>query len=176
MSDPPVPWTWRLTLLVGLAAAAAVAFLYVLGVAIGTLFGQEAPVAHYRLDSTFSLPDTLVTPGVVETSDTAVICHRKTGTVREVTLGMHKTIFEEYGVPYRVHAAYEDDHVIPLELGGANSNANRWPQPLAQARIKDVVENYAHRQVCAGKLDLTWVQAWIARDWVVLLRYKQAHP
>jgi hypothetical protein len=136
------------------------------------LLGQ-AP-AHYRYDGNWLLPDSVQTPGAVETSDPMVVCHRTTPSLRHVTLTMHKAIFAEYQIDYATHAAYEDDHLISLELGGTNDNRNRWPQPLPQAKVKDQVENWSHRQVCNGKLALFYVQRQMADDWTVLLRQMQA--
>jgi len=83
---------------------------------------------------------------------------------------MHHAIFTEYGIPWAQHAKYEDDHVISLELGGLNDNANRFPQPYPEAFSKDSVENWAHRMACRGKLSLPYVQVQIVRDWTVLYR------
>lgn len=55
-------------------------------------------------------------------------------------------------------ADYEEDHFIPLEIGGAPSDVrNLWPEPYAGsqgARVKDVVENRLHREVCDGAISL----------------------
>jgi hypothetical protein len=65
---------------------------------------------------------------------------------------------------------YEIDHLIPLELGGADVVANLWPQsyetPRGSAGEKDRLENFLHRQVCAGKMPLRQAQAEIATDWL----------
>lgn len=57
---------------------------------------------------------------------------------------------------------WELDHLIPLELGGANSLSNLWAEPWPDARTKDVEENL-HREVCAGRLPIAEAQADIAR-------------
>jgi hypothetical protein len=45
---------------------------------------------------------------------------------------------------------YEEDHLIPLELGGnPTSPQNLWPEPWAQAHQSDPFENQLHREVCA---------------------------
>ena len=62
----------------------------------------------------------------------------------------------------------EIDHLVPRQLGGADTEANLWPQPLRQARLKDRAENRAHREVCDGRADLAEVQRQMARDWTVL--------
>ncbi|MFF4506643.1 hypothetical protein [Streptomyces sp. NPDC001401] len=57
---------------------------------------------------------------------------------------------------------YEEDHIIPLELGGAPSDpANLRPVPLAQARTDDQLENSLHRAVCDGSKTLTAAQSQI---------------
>jgi hypothetical protein len=51
------------------------------------------------------------------------------------------------------------------------------PEPYvgdANARQKDVVENYLHRQVCDGLLPLSEAQRLIATDWVSV--YYQIRP
>ena len=59
-------------------------------------------------------------------------------------------------------------HLIPLELGGANSIQNLWPQfylPKPGARQKDVVENRLHKSVCSGAMSLAEAQRRIATNW-----------
>jgi hypothetical protein len=68
-------------------------------------------------------------------------------------------------------AGYEEDHVVPLELGGdADDPANLWPEADASPNPKDRVENEARRRVCAGTLDLPAAQDLIVRDWHELAR------
>jgi hypothetical protein len=70
----------------------------------------------------------------------------------------------------------ELDHLIPLEIGGADDLSNIWPQcspgyagwTASGFRDKDKFENYLHRMVCAGSLSLTDAQLQISSDW---LRY-----
>ena len=65
-------------------------------------------------------------------------------------------------------SAYELDHLIPLELGGASTVANLWPEQRAGARgaaRKDELENVLKRQVCSGTLSLAAAQHDIASDW-----------
>lgn len=61
---------------------------------------------------------------------------------------------------------YEEDHLIPLELGGDPIDPhNLWPEPIAAARDKDKVETALHAAVCAGTLTLADAQARITQDW-----------
>lgn len=58
---------------------------------------------------------------------------------------------------------YEEDHFIPLELGGAPRNPNNlWPQPWDQARRKDKWELALNRAVCSGRMSLADAQRKIA--------------
>lgn len=65
----------------------------------------------------------------------------------------------------------EEDHLIPLELGGAPSDErNLWPQPGASPNEKDRVEDAAHSAVCSGRMSLPEAQQRIAQDWYGLGR------
>src|SRR5664280_2728256 len=64
---------------------------------------------------------------------------------------------------------YEEDHPVPLEVGGAPRDPlNLWPESYASAHQKDQVENAAHAAICAGKLPLATAQAGFQSDWTVL--------
>ena len=64
---------------------------------------------------------------------------------------------------------YEEDHFIPLEIGGHPSDPrNLWPEPYNPApgaRQKDKVENQLHREVCSGVITLERAQRIIVQDW-----------
>jgi hypothetical protein len=50
---------------------------------------------------------------------------------------------------------YEEDHFIPLELCGAPRNPkNLWPEPHAQSKLSDPLENKLKRKVCKGLMKL----------------------
>jgi hypothetical protein len=54
-------------------------------------------------------------------------------------------LYQETGPP----SAYEEDHLIPLELGVAPRNPkNLWPEPRSQAKKSDPLETRLKRQVC----------------------------
>jgi hypothetical protein len=70
--------------------------------------------------------------------------------------------------------AYEYDHLIPLELGGAPDAArNLWPEPGPSPNPKDALENRLHRLVCAGAVSLAAARRAIATDWVAAARQIQ---
>jgi hypothetical protein len=56
-------------------------------------------------------------------------------------------LYGETGSP----SGYEEDHYIPLELGGAPKNPkNLWPEPHSQSKLSDPLETKLKRQVCKG--------------------------
>ena len=74
----------------------------------------------------------------------------------------------QYGYKDTQLADYEEDHLIPLELGGDGyAAANLWPEPYAGtgARVKDTVENRLKVLVCDGQLELRADQQAIATNW-----------
>lgn len=119
------------------------------------------------------LPNQAFTPGQINPNlTTEVLCAPgfRTEDYRKVNQGLRKKVFQLYGLPYSVHHAYEVDHLIPLEVGGANAVANLWPQlyePDPGAHTKDGLENQLHRLVCTGKISLTDAQHCIASNWWV---------
>ena len=66
---------------------------------------------------------------------------------------------------------YEEDHLIPLSLGGAPADRrNLWPEPRLPddgwtAEKKDQLEDTLHRMVCEGEVSLRTAQWAIATDW-----------
>jgi hypothetical protein len=73
--------------------------------------------------------------------------------------------YGEKGTP----SAYEEDHLIPLELGGATRNPkNLWPEPIEQSKRSHPLERALEHKVCTGTLTLA-----AARRQIVL--YKRKH-
>lgn len=118
-----------------------------------------------------AVPDPKLTPGAVASTDLAAICapgyarsHRLYEIAREAYWSLTDHVLRTYGVHDR-HAV-ELDHRVPLALGGANSWLNVWPQPLAEARIKDRLEIAVWRAVCRDHtLSLDAAQAMFMGDW-----------
>ena len=75
---------------------------------------------------------------------------------RNVATPEKEQVAAEYGnIPKSDWANYEFDHMLPLCAGGSNDIRNLWPQPIAEAKEKDVVEN----EVCNGMKAGTMTQA-----------------
>jgi hypothetical protein len=90
--------------------------------------------------------------------------------------------YEWYGLPRPEENSgptqvCELDHLVPLELGGADGMGNIWPQCGPDAvslhqryfKQKDLVENYLAARVRAGEMPLGEAQRGIAVDWVQYL-------
>jgi hypothetical protein len=56
-------------------------------------------------------------------------------------------------------SAYQEDHLISLELGGDPTDPrNLWPEPYPRASAVDEIENELNAQVCSGALTLAQAQ------------------
>ncbi|MFZ1879667.1 MAG: hypothetical protein WAU41_05825 [Gaiellaceae bacterium] len=56
-------------------------------------------------------------------------------------------------------SAFQEDHMISLELGGNPTDArNLWPEPYPRASAVDKLENELNHRVCAGSLSLAQAQ------------------
>lgn len=155
--------------------------------AAALLFGAgPQPSAHYGHGlNGYALPDVAATPGVADphaVADTSGAPHMVAGVERNVCAkdfrtgpirkgirnfaGLKKKACAEYGVA-RCDKSVEGDHLISIEIGGCSDClTNLWPQPMAEARIKDhQVEDVLPKMVCAGKMSLADAQQCIAKDW-----------
>ena len=69
-----------------------------------------------------------------------------------------------YGYADTSLSSYEEDHLLPLELGGAPRDPkNLWPEPHTgsqNAYSKDGVENAVKKAVCAGRATLRGQGGW----------------
>jgi hypothetical protein len=132
------------------------------------------------------LPNLRLTPGVVSADVTQANINRTIcvsgytsgrrlddgRTVRpssSYTTALKRQQIVLYGYADTRLADYEEDHLIPLELGGDGyARGNLWPEAYAGttgARVKDKVENALHRLVCSGQLGLRTAQHAIATNW-----------
>ncbi len=120
------------------------------------------------------LPDPACTPGAIDPAVTqadikSTICRSGyTATVRppagETDSAKYKVTYAAYRVKHSVSS--ELDHLVSLELGGANDIANLWPEVGKQPNPKDAVENALHKAVCSGTVTLAAAQQAIASDWM----------
>lgn len=112
-------------------------------------------------------PNPQLTPGMARTATVKELCSTSTQMVRNTSESTKKQVCKAYGIKSQCPGPkWEIDHLISLELGGADTAVNLWPQPIKEAKIKDQLENTLHREICAGTLKLEDAQKCIASDWV----------
>ena len=122
------------------------------------------------------LPNSTLTPGVVMKSlttgapvGTKQICvSGYSKTVRNVPQAVKDQAYKRYHITNNP-GGHEVDHLVSLELGGANDIKNLWPQTYHgtwNAHVKDRLENVLHQTVCAGKVTLAQAQHDISTDWI----------
>jgi len=168
----------------------AAVLVVLIGVAIvwvarGSLGGElrtiAAPVTANKCHSVDGLPDPICTPGVADPRvtqaniQTTICVSGYTAKVRPSSLYtrlLKQRQIKEYGYTDTNLADYEEDHLIPLELGGHPTDSkNLWPELLTgsySATKKDGVENSLHTKVCAELMTLSAAQGAIAKNWELL--------
>ena len=131
------------------------------------------------------LPDHEQTPGAINpaaTGDNLEVTVCQPGWPQSVrppsayTSALKVAQLFEYGYADRNPRHYQEDHLVPLELGGAPRDPrNLWPQPnvvvlddgtQVGSKEKDDLEDLLHSEVCAGALSLSEAQRTIAGDWI----------
>jgi hypothetical protein len=151
---------------------------------------EDIEQARYRSPATCTsrdgLPDPNCTPGAViegEGEDEEMVCSssfktrsaRDSGTSREQKQGLYR----RYGIPHPRHNSgstqvCEIDHLVPLELAGADTMENLWPEcsPGYEGwegpgfKDKDSFENWLWNQVCVQRsMTLADAQQAIATNW-----------
>lgn len=104
----------------------------------------------------------VLNPDVTQETIASTICRRGwTRTIRppvEYTNALKLRQMREYGET-GPPSAYQEDHLISLELGGHPTDPrNLWPEPYPRAREVDAIENELNAQVCDGTLTLAEAQ------------------
>jgi len=161
-----------------------------------TLTPQPTPTdgsCHVGTKDGFPIPDPHCTPGAInKTVTVAVLKDRRFETccVRDhIESEEAKDVaYKWYGIPVPEqnegqNQVCELDHLVPLELGGADSMDNIWPQcgpdsvTLEQRyfKQKDMVEFYLADQVKAGNMDQATAQREIAADYTQFLDAARAY-
>jgi hypothetical protein len=132
---------------------------------------------HATGSGLYVLPDPSCTPGVTNPAvsqaniDQTICRSGWTSTVRppeSYTEPLKYQQMDAYGDSGSA-SNFEEDHLIPLELGGSPASPkNLWPEPGASPNPKDAVEDAANQAVCDGQLRLTVAQEAIANNWIAL--------
>jgi hypothetical protein len=145
-----------------------------------------------RVKNGYPLPDARCSPGAINPTITLTVLKDpefRTGCIRDcTTTGSQKAnTYGAYGIahPSRNNGSTQTcelDHVVPLELGGADTLDNIWPQcgptgaplPVRFFKEKDIVENYLAAEVKSGRRTLIAAQKGVAADWTQYLEQAKA--
>jgi hypothetical protein len=107
------------------------------------------------------LPNPKLTPGKIARND-----KDRNGVTEE----MERHLFDRYHIPWRRRPEFKLDHLIPLELGGADAMDNLWPQSLSarpySVERKDLLTQHLLARIAAGKMTLAQAQKEISEDWI----------
>ena len=107
------------------------------------------------------VPKPKLTPGRVARTD-----KERSG----VTVKMEQKVFARYRLPWARRAEFKIDHLIPRELGGADTIDNLWPQSVRArpygADRKELLVEVLLENIRTGKMTLAQAQEEISRDWI----------
>ena len=107
------------------------------------------------------LPNPKLTPGRIAKRD-----KDRSG----VTLKMEKKVFSRYRLPWPRRAEFKIDHLIPVELGGADTVDNLWPQSVRTkpygADRKELLTEVLLERVAKKQITLEQAQEQIRKDWI----------
>lgn len=118
----------------------------------------------------YHLPSCTMTPGALCTTtdpnyDGKAYAEQVPHCARNVPTALKAQVAAAYGnIPQSSWSNYEFDHYIPLCVGGSDDIKNLWPQPIADAQKKDVVENDVCAKLRAGTMTqaqaIATIRAW----------------
>lgn len=150
-------------------------------------FSANTTGCRTRMSNGYPIPDPKCTPGAINptvTSEVLADPSFRTKCIRNHVTTEHEKFvtYSWYGIHHPRHnhgrtQVCELDHLVPLELGGADTLDNIWPQcgPSDTTlwkryfKRKDLVENYLAKMVREGKMRLVDAQQGIAQDWTQYL-------
>lgn len=112
--------------------------------------------------ASWTLTPGVLNPAVTQATLRSTICVRGwTRTIRPAvsyTNELKRRGLRQYGLPGRA-SAYQEDHLISLELGGHPTDPrNLWPEPYPRASAVDRMENELNDAVCSGRMTLAEAQ------------------
>jgi hypothetical protein len=123
---------------------------------------RSHPAARAVLRASWSLTPGVVNPAVTQATLRTTVCSRGwTRTVRPPTSYTSTLKLRQMralglrGPP----SAYQEDHLISLELGGNPTDPrNLWPEPYPRAGEVDRIENELNARLCSGAITLDEAQ------------------
>jgi hypothetical protein len=107
------------------------------------------------------LPNPKLTPGKIA---------RRDKDQHGVAVAMEQKVFGRYRIPWTRRAEFKIDHLIPLELGGADHVENLWPQNLRVkpygVERKELLTRCLLLRIAEGRITLAQAQTAIQKDWI----------
>ena len=131
--------------------------LVVLATTLPRWSGGSGPKARV-VRASWAITPGVVNPDVDQGNIRATICRRGwTRTVRppvSYTNALKTKGLQQYGLR-GPPSAFQEDHLISLELGGNPTDPrNLWPEPYPRAAAVDQIENQLNHLICTGKITL----------------------
>jgi hypothetical protein len=107
------------------------------------------------------LPNPRLTPGKIAGRD-----KDRSG----VTTQMEQKVFARYRLPWSRRPEFKIDHLVPVELGGADTVDNLWPQSLRikpyGADRKELLTELLLQRIRTGRMTMVQAQDEIRKDWI----------
>lgn len=127
-----------------------------------TLPRCSGPSSRVVARASWTLTPGVLNPAVTQATIGTTICRRGwTKTIRP-PVGYTNELKLRQLLRYGLHgppSAFQEDHLISLELGGHPTDArNLWPEPYPRASAVDRIENDLNHRVCTGSLSLADAQ------------------
>ena len=142
--------------------------IYTLGLILASHLAFAGDLPDSRLTSGYLNPD------VTQENIHSTVCVR--GYSKSIrppsyyTNKLKKRQLMEYGYADANPQHYEEDHLIPLSIGGSPDHPqNLWPQPRLSewnAEKKDRLEFKIYQLVCNGKVPLDIARQAMAENWI----------
>ena len=159
------------------AALAVSASYLVVGVGAGAAEASTCSHSYLPLQDRSCTPGSY-NPSVTQSSIHSTICVSGwTATIRPPTSYTNPLKAQgiiDYGYTDTNMSDYEEDHLVPLELGGAPRDpGNLWPEPhygTKTAYTKDGTETKLRNAVCAGTITLSAARTAIKTNWTTALQ------
>jgi hypothetical protein len=129
---------------------------------VATVLPRCSASSRAVVRASWTLTPGVLNPAVTQATIGVTICrHGWTKTVRppvSYTNDLKLRQLLRYGL-HGPPAAFQEDHLISLELGGSPTDPrNLWPEPYPRASAVDQLENDLNHRVCAGSLTLAEAQ------------------
>jgi hypothetical protein len=116
------------------------------------------------------LPSPELTPGLVASTDTVLVCAKDyPAKARNVSRSIKNKVYRAHKVDKeRCNKGCKIDHLIPLSIGGSNDPRNLWPHEYGadwNVFSKTRLEVRLRKEVCSGRMEITQAQECIRKDW-----------